>query len=253
MGQSRRSIQSRVRRRDRFLCAQCRRKVGERYAHIIPDTSGGAYDLSNLNLLCASCDTQLEAARSGGEREQQLIGVMAAIRDQPKGDGLWKDLFLFPAGKKTTILLGGGFKFVNQARVLESVEHPDKPYVSLSVNELGMLVINAYFEDESGRAFMEIIDNSVTFHTKHAWDFVMQRHSIQFEHVNRDISLRIRQSKNCDLHVTGNLYINGGLYRITNDEISGANEILRNNMKVFVGDDLGRAPGLLLQPGKVSF
>ncbi len=180
---------------------------------------------------------------------------MKNIHDTPKQDGLLHQIFTFPADKKIIVLLGGGFRFVNHANILESLANPNKPYLKLEIDKLRLLKISAYFEDENGAVFMEIKDNIMALNTKSAWDLTVQRRSIKFQHIDKKITLKVRQSKNCDLHVTGSIYLNGGFYHISAQRIHEAatNNTLEECGKKFIGKGLSEGKGLMLSPTLLAF
>jgi hypothetical protein len=242
--------QQQVRQRDRFVCQfpLCK-KPGEQYAHIKPDSEGGAYCLENLVFLCYDHHNYwLEPAGTKGVRKEKLQNIANKLRDQPKEDGLYSRLFAWPAGDRRVVSLGGGVKFFNHERILESTEHPNRPYLSLRVNEFGFLVINATFEDERGNEFMTITDNELRVDTSDAWDIAVSRRRFSLIHADTKVLLNLRQNDDLDLIVTGKLFLNGGYYRINSHEIVDVpyHNRLRNNQS-FNG---GR--GLMLQPGSIA-
>lgn len=243
---SRKSVQSEVRKRDRFMCQYCGKR-GEQYAHIVPESVKSNYALNNLVFLCYEHHQQLEAARASPEMMKKLEEVGIKLRDKPKVDDFLRYIFAWPAGKQIVVRLGGGIKFIDQERILESSD-PDNPYVKLSINELGTLSIDAYFEDSRGNTFLKILDNNLEVHTSEALDIVISRRSIKFEHIDTKVSFQIRQSKNLDLHISGSLYLNGGDILMTSTlvrDIKFDNVIANCTKKA-------TATGLLIAPGRLA-
>lgn len=212
------SVQREVRKRDRFLCQYCGKR-GEQYAHIIPDADGGEYMPNNLVFLCYEHHQQLEAARTSPKMKQALSTIYENLRDRPKKDDLLRYIFAWPAGKQIVVRLGGGITFIDTERIFECENDPTRPYLSLSMSELGTLKINAFFEDSNGERFMEIIDNHLKVNTSEALDIIINRRSITFEHKDTRTKLTIRQSKNMDLHITGLLHLNGTPVSITKERL----------------------------------
>ena len=238
-----------VRRRDRFQCQNCGAK-GEQYAHIVPDSDGGEYILENLIFLCYGCHNDWqEPAKAGPEMKARLIALSQQLRDQDKSDTLLSSIFSWPAGKILAVTFGGGIKIVGQERILERKDDPSRPYLTLGVDKVGRLRINAYFDDTQGNDFMRVTDNILNVHTSDTWDIVFSRRTIRFEHADRTMMLQIRQAANLDLQITGNLYLNGGYYEITGDHIR---DIERNNMfrRCVMGN---KGHGMLLSPRRMSF
>jgi hypothetical protein len=247
--ESKEAVQEAVRRRDRFQCVYCG-KPGEQYAHIVPDSDGGEYALDNLIFLCYSCHkNSQEAAGAPLEMKARLIELSQRMRDSEKVDNVLSSIFKWPAGEQLAVTLGGGMRAVNQERILERGDNPARPYLTLSIDKFGALIINAYFDDAEGSDFMQISDNRMKVHSAVAWDIVISRRSIKFEHIDRKIRLQIRQAPNMDLRVTGNLYLNGSYYEITEDAILDVtnNNFLQGNRT------MGNGRGLLLSSTEMSF
>lgn len=141
----------------------------------------------------------------------------------------------------------GGGKFVNQTRILERKDESSRPYLSLSIDDIGLMHIDAYFDDADGNAFMHVVDNVLKFHTVEAWDVVFTRRAIRFEHVDRKMRLEIQQKPDLDLYVTGNLYLNGGYYVITDDRLL---DTVSDNVMSNCGA-ISNGHGLLLVPGTI--
>lgn len=236
-----------VRQRDRFVCQYCG-KPGEQYAHIVADADGGECMLENLVFLCYDHHNYwLESARAGAAAKAKLQEISKKLRDKPKQDGLYSRLFAWPAGDHCIVALGGGFKFSDHERILESELHPNSPYLSLKVNELGVLVINAIFEDENANEFMTISENKVSVDTVSAWDIVVERRRFSLIHARKKIELHIWQSDTLELIVTGNLFLNGGYYQITSEHIL---DVAYRNI-LSANQSFGGSHGLFLKPGKI--
>lgn len=244
---SKKSVQQEVRKRDRFMCQLCGKR-GEQYAHIKPDADGGEYNLNNLIFLCYEHHQQLESARSGDITKKKLEFIGERLRDRPKIDNFLRYMFAWPAGKEICVVLGGGIKIIGQERILERRDDTEQPYLRLSVNELGTLDINAHFEDVNGKVFLKIDNNNLEVHTSDALDIVINRRSIRFEHVDKNVILHIRQSKNLDIHITGSLYLNGGHYLIDEHKLLEveSNSVVEN---CIIGYSMR---GLLVFPGGLA-
>ena len=246
---SKSEVQAEVRRRDRFQCQYCARK-GEQYAHIVPESDGGDYILENLIFLCYEChNTWQEPSRTPPEMKAKLIDISQKLRDREKTDNILSSIFAWPAGEKPAVVFGGGIKVVNQERILERKGDRSRPYLKLSVDDIGLIHIDAYFDDAEGNDFMHVMDNVLKVHTAAAWDVVFTRRSIRFEHIDQKMRLEIQQKDNMDLYVTGNLYLNGGYYVITDDRLvdTAFNNVLSNCEANHNGY------GLLLVPGTIIF
>ena len=244
---SKRFEQQQVRQRDRFLCQYCG-KAGEQYAHISPDTDGGEYTLDNLILLCYEHHNYwLESARSSAEMKAKLIEIARKLRDRPKQDGLLSQLFAWPAGEQKVVVLGGGWRFIDQENILESFAHPERPYLKLGIDDIGVLRVNAFFEDAQGNEFMSISDNKLEVETIAAWDIIVERRRFSLIHAERKISLTLHQKDNLDLWLTGNLYLNGGYFQITDKYV---HDVANNG---FMSNVTARenGSGLFLAPGTV--
>ena len=93
-------VQGEVRRRDRFQCQMCGAE-GEQYAHIVPKSDGGAYELNNLIFLCWRChNSWQEPARSAPEVKAKLIEVSRKLRDKENSDGVLSSVFQWVAGER---------------------------------------------------------------------------------------------------------------------------------------------------------
>jgi hypothetical protein len=245
---SRRYEQQQVRQRDRFLCQYCG-KAGEQYAHIIADTDGGQYTLNNLVLLCYEHHTHwLESAKASAGMKARLIEIARKLRDKPKQDGLLSQLFAWPADEHIVVVIGGGFRFVDQENILESAAHPERPYLKLGIDSIGVLRINAFFEDAQGNEFMSITDNKLEVETIAAWDITVNRRSFSLTHTDRKIKLNMHQEDNLELWLTGNLYLNGGYFQITDKYIFdvACDGRMSGNISI-------NGKGLMLAPGTVMF
>lgn len=235
-----------VRQRDRFLCQlpSCG-KAGEQYAHIIADADGGKYDLNNLIHLCCEHHNWLESARTSPQMKAELTKFSLRLRDRPKEDGLLSQLFTWLPSSQKAVVLGGGCRFLDQENILESLSNPQRPYLKLAVDGMGIFKINAYFEDSVGKEFMKIVDNKLEVDTIIAWDIIIERRRFSLIHAARNVELTIRQKDNLELWVTGRLYLNGGYYHITNNHILDVNDnnLIRDNTLA------GSGRGLLLAPG----
>jgi hypothetical protein len=246
---SRDEVQGQVRRRDRFQCQNCGQK-GQQYAHIVPDSDGGDYILENLIFLCYDChNLWQEPARTSSGMKATLIALSQQLRDQAKRDNLLSSIFSWPAGQISVVTFGGGMRIVGQERILERIDDPTRPYLTLVIDDLGRLHINAYFDDAQGNDFMHVTDNILRVHTADAWDIIFNRRSIRFEHADRTMMLQIKQADNLDLQISGNLYLNGGYYEITDAHIR---DIVFNNIVRGCGME-GNGHGLLLSPRGIAF
>jgi len=179
----------------------------------------------------------------------KLIEISQKLRDTEKTDSILSSIFAWPAGGKPTVVFGGGIKIVNQERILERKGDRSRPYLKLSVDDIGLMHIDAYFDDAEGNDFMRVMDNVLRVHTTAAWDVVFTRRSIRFEHADRKMGLEIRQEENMDLYVTGNLYLNGGYYVISADRL--IETTFNNVLSDCEASDNGY--GLLLVPGTIMF
>jgi len=246
---SREHVQGDVRRRDRFQCQNCG-VAGEQYAHIVPESDGGEYTLENMLFLCYKCHNGWqEPAGTSPEMKTRLVELSRKLRDQEKSDDVLSSIFSWPAGRVAVVTFGGGMRVINQERILERKGDPSRPYLTLRIDEIGRLRINAYFDDDQGNDFMHVIDNVLRVHTADAWDIVFTRRSIGFEHAARNMMLQIRQAETLDLRITGNLYLNDGYFEITDDHMR---DVEYNNtfQKCAM---VGNGYGLLLSPGKINF
>lgn len=245
------SVQRSVRQRDRFQCRfpRCDRR-GEQYAHIVPESNGGQFEIDNLLFLCYDHHNYWqEPARAAEAVQKRLIQISAKIRDgEPQRDSVISEVFGWPSGEVLVAIIGGGLTIVAQERILEST-NPNQPYVSLSIDKSGLLLVNARFEDSTGTTCLEVIDNKMIVHTAAAWDISINRRRLSFEHSDRRMRLTIRQREDCSLVITGSLYLNGGRYILADEyvEANGGRIRLGNNVKV------GGPRGLLLSPERVAF
>jgi hypothetical protein len=238
-------VQGEVRRRDRFQCQNCGEK-GQQYAHIIPEVDGGRYILENLLFLCYECHNYWqEPSRAAPEIRARLIKLSEELRDKPKRDSLFSAIFSWAAGQTVAVCFGGGFRVTDQERILERRGDESRPYLTLGLDQLGRFHINAYFDDAEGNDFMHVVDNELQFNTSDTWDVIFTRRSIKFEHSDRKMRLQIRQAENLDLYITGDLFLNGGLYEITDEYLldTECNNKWEHCNAAFNGK------GLLLSPG----
>jgi hypothetical protein len=242
-------VQSEVRRRDRFQCQMCGAE-GEQYAHIVPKSDGGAYELNNLIFLCWRChNAWQEPARSAPEVKAKLIEVSRKLRDKEKSDGVLSSVFQWVAGERLKVTLGGGMQIIDQERILERRDDPSRPYLRLRKDPIGILHIDAYFDDADGNDFMHIDDNVLRVHTSAAWDIAINRRKIRFEHADQKMRLEIRQATDMGLLVTGNLYLNGGYFEIAEDRIFD----VKNRNTLSGCSAIGNGRGFLLSPGEIMF
>jgi hypothetical protein len=242
-------VQGEVRRRDRFQCQMCGAE-GEQYAHIVPESDGGTYELDNLIFLCWRChNTWQEPARSAPEVKAKLIEVSKNLRDKEKSDGILSSVFQWVAGERLKVTLGGGMQIIDQERIIERGEDLSRPYLRLRKDSIGMLHIDVYFDDADARDFMRIDDNVLRVHTSAAWDIAVNRRKIKFEHADQKMRLEITQASDMGLLVTANLYLNGGYYEITEDRIFDVKH--RNTFRGCSA--VGNGRGFLLSPGRISF
>jgi hypothetical protein len=223
---------------------------GEQYAHIVPESDGGAYELDNLIFLCYPChNTWQEPARSPAEIKSRLIEVSRNLRDKDKTDNVLTSVFGWTAGDLLSVTLGGGIRFANHDRILERRDDETRPYLRLHKDELGLLHINAYFDDANGKDFMHIEDNVLKVHTAEVWDVIINRRRIRFAHVDRKMRLEITQAPDLSLHVTGNLYLNGGYYEIMDARIYDA----KYGISLSGNHTANGERGLLLSSGEFGF
>ena len=217
---SREDVQRAVRQRDRFKCQYPRcEKRGENYAHIVSEADGGAYDLDNIIYLCYEHHTQWqETDKAKPLAKEALQESSRRLRDKPKAESIISSAFDWPAGAELAIALGGGMRFVNQHRVLESSD-PEQPYLAIQKDEFGFLLINARFDNVDGDTFMRIDDNIMTIDTASAWDLVITRRRFSVEDSGRQINLRIDQRDDLALQITGRLFLNGSQFTITKDRV----------------------------------
>jgi 5-methylcytosine-specific restriction protein A len=214
-------VQQQVRQRDRFQCQGCGR-TGEQYAHVVPESEGGEYKLENIVLLCYRCHhTFQETLKTTGEMRQALLALGLEMRDAQKLDGSIDVITSWARGPQLSASLGGGVTFIDQERILECETSWDDPYLTISTGDrLHDLQVCARFEDASGNTFMRIDRDRAVMETAAAWDIVFSRRSMEYIHADRNVWLKIAQgSDSTTLRVTGNLYMNGGLFEISDSEI----------------------------------
>jgi hypothetical protein len=242
-------VQREVRRRDRFQCQMCGAE-GEQYAHIVPDSDGGTYTLENLIFLCYRChNTWQEPARTAPEMKAKLIELSRNLRDKEKHDAVLSSVFGWAAGDHLKVTLGGGMQVIDQERILDRQGEPDRPYLRLRKDDIGLLHIDAYFDDADGKDFMHIDDNVLRVHTSIAWDVIIARRKIRFEHVDHKMWLEILQAPDMGLHITGGLNLNGGYFEISDNEIVDTtynNRFIKCSQKA-------NGYGFLLAPGLMIF
>jgi hypothetical protein len=178
-----------------------------------------------------------------------LIALSRKLRDREKTDSLLDSIFTWPAGERLAVTFGGGMKVIGQERILERKDDPSRPYLTLGIDDFRRLHLNAYFDDVEGNDFMHVTDNTLRVHTADAWDIKFNRRAIEFEHSDRKMKLRIRQADDFALYVTGNLYLNGGYYEITDGYIRDVthSNIFQNNVTGY------NRTGMLLFPGGIAF
>jgi len=247
---SRDEVQRAVRQRDRFSCQnpECDSR-GEQYAHIVAEADGGAYDLSNLLYLCYTCHKDWQETESAKPlKKARLLEISYAMRDQDKRDSLISSVLSWPAGESLAVALGGGIRTFNCPNVLESSD-PNDPYLSISVNTVGHLRVDARFEDSNGRDFMKINGNDMVVNTGAVWDIAIRRGSFSIENAERAIKLAIRQDDDLTLRITGRLFLNGGFFQIDNSRI--LDETKGNTYKNVIAAGFGR--GFKLSTGVSSF
>lgn len=179
---------------------------------------------------------------------------MRRIGNGRRVDGLYRSLFSFLATDKLVAHLGGGFKFVNHANILESVKTPDRPYLRLGTDEAGLLSVNLRLEDEKGITFFEVIENKIEVSTEDVWDIEFERRYMQFIHKDQELYLKIRLRKNGELDITGRVFLNGGLFEITKREVTDVSHgsQFRDISKIFRGSTLASGRGLILAPGRLA-
>jgi HNH endonuclease len=223
---------------------------GEQYAHVVPESDGGAYELDNLIFLCWRChNTWQEPARSAPEVKAKLIEVSRKLRDKEKSDGVLSSVFGWAAGERLRVTLGSGMQIIDQERILERRDDPSRPYLRLRKDPLGILRIDAYFDDADGNDFMYIDDNILKVHTSAAWDIAINRRKIRFEYADQKMRLEISQTSDMGLLVAGNLYLNGGYFEITEDRIF---DVKYKNTLIGCSA-IGNGLGFLLSPGQIAF
>src|SRR5262249_22897688 len=81
--------------------------------------------------------------------------------------------------------------------------HPERPYLKLGIDDIGVLRVNAFFEDAQGHEFMSITDNKLEVNTMSAWDMIVNRRRFSLIHTDNKISLNMHQKDNLDLWLTG--------------------------------------------------
>jgi hypothetical protein len=179
----------------------------------------------------------------------KLIEVSRKLRDKDKSDSVLSSVFQWVAGEHLKVTLGGGMQVIDQECILERRDDPSRPYLRLRRDSIGVLHIDAYFDDADGNDFMHIDDNVLRVHTSAAWDIVIKRRKIRLEHADQKMRLEICQASDMGLLVTGSLYLNGGYYEITKDRIL---DVKYGN--ILSGcSAIGNGRGFLLSPGRIAF
>jgi len=242
-------VKKEVRQRERFQCASCG-NLGEQYAHIIPKEQGGSYTLDNIILLCYACHLHFqEAYGTTGEMKEALLSLGLEMRDAVKDDGLLEGVLSFVYGAEIKVSLGGGCSFWGQGNILESEAIPEDPYLKVHVGGKPRTVrVDARFEGANGEELVRIAQRRALIHSSSAFDIVFSRRSLEYIHIDQDLHLKIWQEKDStELHVAGKMYLNGGLFEISDREIVdlSADNHLSGNCSY------GADRGLLLAPGCV--
>jgi len=240
-------IQRNVRQRDRFQCQypNCG-KAGEQYAHIVAEVDGGTYELNNLIYLCYEHHNYWqETARSPSAVKERLLAINTKLRDSEKTDSIISNALDWPARENLAITLGNGLGFANCSRILESLD-PEHPYLTVGVDDFGLLRIDARFEGSNGNDFMHISNNRMEIHTASIWDIILKRRFFSVVNLEQDIHLTLRQDVDLTLRITGRLFLNGGFFRISDESVY--DEGGRNTFENFRA--ISNSRGFMLSPGR---
>lgn len=213
-----------VRQRARFICENptCRKNTEGWYAHIIPDSWGGQYISSNLLFLCNECHRKFDYAIIM-QNNPQAVEYMKLIRDVKKDNRPIENCFEF-FGKDLIVRIGGGITLTNCRNIFRTSENTT--ILSAYLNE-GRILLNGVFYNEVGNVILTIVDNKFFAKGEDLWDLKITNNG-QLDLINKTekIDLHIKQNNDSSINISGTIYLEGDIFKITQD---GIHQTSRNN------------------------
>ncbi|HLZ15281.1 MAG TPA: HNH endonuclease [Candidatus Saccharimonadales bacterium] len=222
-----------VRQRARFQCENCQQFALAQYAHIIPESDGGEYELNNLLFLCYPCHRTLEPALAKVRLKEARIERMERIRARDKIDNLVQGIFdELMAGTNVVVHIGRGLKFVDTKRIFEEDSHkyPQPSYLDVKALD-GMLLFSGNFKDENGKALIHFENTQFKIYTGDFWDIVRKPAKLEIVNLSRKFRLQILQNDDLSISILGKFFLGNLPARATkNDFTLGGNRFIDNTI-----------------------
>lgn len=205
-------IQREVRQRERFMCALGHdTDVGmKQYAHVVPESAGGPYEVNNLVWLCEGCQRKYEPANKKDELRELLIKRMEEIRDAPRFDnlatGVFDELLLHPE-RPVVVRMGSDVYQDVQRPFTEQAPNGETDIQYLEFRRDGLsIVLNGMIKDEHGLPLITFEDSKLRFHTFDAWDFERKPRFLKIINNTQQVWFSIEQADDMSVRIEGELY-----------------------------------------------
>jgi HNH endonuclease len=202
-------VQQQVRQRARFTCNICRTDDAglKQYAHIVPESDGGQYEVDNIIWACEGCQRKYEPANKPEELKKLLIAKMRDFRDKPKSESIAHDIFELISSNKVLIKMGA-LQFENVLRPFAEQEPigPGKnQYIEFIQNGMD-LVVNGLIKDEYGKPLISFQGSKVEFFTGDIWDFERKARYLKIINQTKKTEITIEQHEDQSIEVKGSLF-----------------------------------------------
>ncbi|HSW89096.1 MAG TPA: HNH endonuclease [Candidatus Saccharimonadales bacterium] len=209
-----------VRQRARFQCENCKDFTETQFAHIIPESNGGIYEVNNLLFFCLECHRKFEPTRVSGKLRKAHIKRMKKIKNHPKIDSFVTGIFDELQGDKKIIVRMGGITFINTKRLFE--ENPSHYFLPSYLEVLfseDTLQINGLLKDENQKPLIIFSGSKFSLFTGDFWDVIRKPSYLEIVNTSKKVNLILKQNDDLSINLQGNLYLGKSPVLISIDQL----------------------------------
>lgn len=200
-----------LRSRGNFKCEACGKSLYCQYAHIIPESDGGEYSVSNMLFLCYEhhLKYEIQGLPANSAKRNLLVKEMYKIRNNRKLDTAWEKFFEYPA-EKLIVKIGNNVLINNPVIFRSTAISPGSDYcidlLSIELNN-GYFMINGLFFDQNKKLILSIKDNMLQTDAANLFDLKLYKNG-KLELISRDKTMRFILEQDAD----GALSLSGCVY-----------------------------------------
>jgi hypothetical protein len=215
-------IQRRVRQRAHFTCEaeESGQLVLAQYAHIVPESERGKYEVNNILWLCEHCHRRHETADKEGPLKGALQQKMLKMRDTPKIDGLISGVFdeLVTSDDVPITVFMGNVEFESTGTIFSEPEYGYKPSYIRLTKDGDQLILEGLLKNDDGEPLVTFKGTYLMLHTKDFWDIERRSGYLKIYSKSKNIWLELRQNSDLALTIEGRIFVAGKIMTMSTED-----------------------------------